>query len=106
MHTLFLFMFLMGCTEEKPPEDTFSPDTGALDTSDPDPIDTADTAVAEEDSDEEGRTGQVICASGGSVSNSNISGSFCFGAVDLSSSPTATSSNYIWHAGPMTAVSP
>ena len=58
------------------------------------------------DPDEEGREGQVICASGGSVSSSNYSGSFCFGAVEVSSSPTASSSNYTWHAGPMTKVSP
>jgi len=103
MHALLFSIFLMGCTEEKDPNDTSNSDTGTADT---DTSDTADTDVTEEDPDEEGRTGQVICASGGSVSSSSFSGSFCFGAVDLSSAPTATSNNYTWHAGPMTAVSP
>ena len=103
MHALLFSIFLMGCTEEKDPNDTSNSDTGTADT---DTADTVDTDIVEEDPDEEGRTGQVICASGGSVSSSNFSGSFCFGAVDLSSAPTATSSNYTWHAGPMTAVSP
>jgi len=106
MHALFFSIFLMGCTEEKDPNDTSNSDTGTADTDTSDTADTADTDIVEEDPDEEGRTGQVICASGGSVSSSNFSGSFCFGAVDLSSAPTATSSNYTWHAGPMTAVSP
>ena len=97
MRHFWLPLFLFACNPNKGnPEDTSeNNDTGI-----------SDTAVAEVDPDEEGREGQVICASGGSVSSSNYSGSFCFGAVDVSSSPTASSSNYTWHAGPMTKVSP
>jgi len=106
---IFTFSFLIACgevpkTSIPEPEDQGTP----LDTGDTaEPTDTGDSGVVEEvDPDEEGREGQVICSSGGSVSSSNFSGSFCFGAVDLSSSPTATSANYTWHAGPMTKVSP
>ena len=98
---MLLLLSILACAPDKDtPPDTGSDDTGTT-------TDTSDSAVVEEvDPDEEGRQGQVICSSGGSVSSSNFSGSFCFGAVDLSSSPTATSANYTWHAGPMTKVSP
>ena len=98
---MLLLLSILACAPDKDnPLDTGSDDTGTT-------TDTSDSSVVEEvDPDEEGRQGQVICSSGGSVSSSNFSGSFCFGAVDLSSSPTATSANYTWHAGPMTKVSP
>lgn len=101
---MLILLSILACAPDKDnPPDTGSDDTGTT-------TDTADTfdsgIVGEIDPDEEGREGQVICSSGGSVSSSNFSGSFCFGAVDLSSSPTATSVNYTWHAGPMTKVSP
>ena len=107
---MFLLLSFLACAPDKEnPPDTGADDTGTTtDTADTsEPNDTADSGVVEDiDPDEEGRHGQVICSSGGSVSSSNFSGSFCFGAVDLSSSPTATSANYTWHAGPMTKVSP
>ena len=107
---MLLLLSILACAPDKDnPPDTGSDDTGTTtDTADTaDTTDTSDSGVVEEvDPAEEGREGQVICSSGGSVSSSNFSGSFCFGAVDLSSSPTATSANYTWHAGPMTKVSP
>ena len=101
---MLLLLSILACAPDKNnPLDTGSNDTGTT----TDTADTSDSGVVEEvDPDEEDREGQVICSSGGSVSSSNFSGSFCFGAVDLSSSPTATSANYTWHAGPMTKVSP
>ena len=104
---MLLLLSILACAPDKDnPPDTGSEDTGTT-TDTADTADTSDSGVVEEvDPDDEGREGQVICSSGGSVSNSNFSGSFCFGAVDLSSSPTATSANYTWHAGPITKVSP
>ena len=107
---MLLLLSILACAPDKDnPTDTGSDDTGTTtDTADTaDTTDTSDSGVVEEvDPDEEGRQGQVICSSGGSISSDSYSGSFCFGAVDLSSSPTATSANYTWHAGPMTKVSP
>ena len=65
-----------------------------------------DTEVVEEEPIEEGRTSNTFCSAGGYVEGSTISGSFCFGAVDVSAAPQATSNSFTWQPGPFTTVSP
>ena len=65
-----------------------------------------DTDVVEVNPIEEARTANTICSSGGHVEGSSISGSFCFGAVDISASIRATSPSFQWQPGPIYPVSP
>ena len=92
--------------------DTSDTDTSDTDTSDTEP-DTSDTDTdtdtdtdADTDSIDEGRTGNAVCAAGGHVQGSTVSGSFCLGAVDISPSTQSTSASFQWQPGPTTAVSP
>lgn len=113
---MYIFAFLIGCGDspEKStpePDDPGTPldtaddtDTDDTDTSDTD--DTDDTDVAEVDPIEEGRTATTICSAGGHVEGSSISGSFCFGAVDISQGVQATSASFQWQPGPIYPVSP
>ena len=115
---MYIFAFLIGCgdapkTSTPEPDDPGTPldtaddtDTDDTDTDDTDDTDTDDTDVVEVDPIEEGRTATTICSAGGHVEGSSISGSFCFGAVDISPSPKATSASFQWQPGPYTAVSP
>ena len=105
---LMHLLFFIGCNDSK----IDNPDTGdsgiPLDTADDsDTADTGDdTDVVEVDPIEEGRTGTTICSAGGHVEGASISGSFCFGAVDISSSTRATSASFQWQPGPIYPVSP
>ena len=112
---MYLFALLIGCggsSEKNTPEpddsgtsiDTAEADTGDVDTSDTG--DTDDTEVVEGDPIEEGRTATTICSAGGHVEGSSISGSFCFGAVDISQGVQATSASFQWQPGPIYPVSP
>jgi len=108
---IYMFTFLLGCTEEpktQPPDrdDTGLPSDTAEDTETDDTDDTDDTDVVEVDPIEEGRTATTICSAGGHVEGSSISGSFCFGAVDISQGVQATSSSFQWQPGPVYPVSP
>ena len=93
---IYIFGILIGCED--------APKTSAPD--DTDATDTDDTEVVEVDPIEEDRTGTIICSAGGPVEGSSISGSFCFGAVDISSSTQATSASFQWQPGPIYPVSP
>ena len=88
--------------------DTSDTDTSDTDTSDTEP-DTSDTDTgtdSDTDSLDEGRTGNAVCAAGGHVQGSTVSGSFCLGAVDINPSTQSTSASFQWQPGPTTAVSP
>ena len=102
---IYMFTLLLGCTEDPKTEqldtdDTGSPSDTAQDT------DTDDTYIVEVDSIEKGRTATTICSAGGQVEGSSISGSFCFGAVDISQGVQATSASFQWQPGPIYPVSP
>ena len=112
---MYIFAFIIGCggsSEKNTSEpddsgtsiDTTEADTGDVDTSDTG--DTDDTEVVEADPIEEGRTATTICSAGGHVEGSSISGSFCFGAVDISQGVQATSASFQWQPGPIYPVSP
>ena len=102
---MYFFVLLIGCSENPKTGIPEPDDTGtSVDTADD--TDTDDTDVVEVDPIEEGRTATTICSAGGHVEGSTISGSFCFGAVDISPSPKATSASFQWQPGPYTAVSP
>jgi len=110
---MYIFAFLIGCgdapkTSIPEPDDQGTPlDTADdTDTDDTDDTDTDDTDVVEVDPIEEGRTGTTICTAGGHVEGSSISGSFCFGAVDISQGVQATSASFQWQPGPIYPVSP
>ena len=110
---MYLFVLLIGCGDspEKSipePDDQGTPiDTADdTDTDDTDDTDTDDTDVVEVDPIEEGRTATTICSAGGHVEGSSISGSFCFGAVDISQGVQATSASFQWQPGPIYPVSP
>ena len=105
---IIMFTLLFGCSDETKTEPFDSVDTGLpTDTAEgTDTNETEDTDVVEVDPIEEGRTATTICSAGGHVDGSSISGSFCFGAVDISPSPKATSASFQWQPGPYTAVSP
>ena len=107
---IYMFTLLLGCTEDPKTE---QPDTDdqvlrwiALVTDTDDTNDTDDTDVVEVDPIEEGRTATTICSAGGHVEGSSISGSFCFGAVDISQGVQATSASFQWQPGPIYPVSP
>ena len=118
LHSVLLISLLSGCSEtfnkegkiDEPSdtglEDTDNTDADTSDTDTSDTDDTDDTDVVEVDPIEEGRTAITICSAGGRVEGSSISGSYCFGAVDISPSPKATSASFQWQPGPYTAVSP
>ena len=106
---IYMFTLLLGCTEDPKIEQPDTDDTGsssdtAQDTDDTN--DTDDTDVVEVDPIEEGRTATTICSAGGHVEGSSISGSFCFGAVDISQGVQATSASFQWQPGPIYPVSP
>jgi hypothetical protein len=108
---MYIFAFLIGCSENPKtgtpePDDQGTPIDTADDTDTNDTNDTDDTDVVEIDPIEEGRTATTICSAGGHVEGSSISGSFCFGAVDISQGVQATSASFQWQPGPYTAVSP
>ena len=108
---IYMFTLLLGCTEdpkiEQPDtDDTGSPSDTAQDTDDTNDTDTDDTDVVEVDPIEEGRTATTICSAGGHVESSSLSGSYCFGAVDISSGVQATSTSFQWQPGPIYPVSP
>ena len=86
--------------------DTSDTDTSDTDTSDTDTSDTDTGNDTDTDSLDEGRTGNAVCAAGGHVQGSTVSGSFCLGAVDISPSTQSTSASFQWQPGPTTAVSP
>lgn len=102
---MYIFAFLIGCSEN-PKTGIPEPDDQGTPIDTADDTDTDDTDVVEVDPIEEGRTATTICSAGGHVEGSSISGSFCFGAVDISPSPKATSASFQWQPGPYTAVSP
>ena len=103
---MYLFALLIGCNENTKivtlePDVQDSPiDTG----SNKDDTDVPD--IVEVDPMEKSKTATTICTAGGYVEGSSISGSFCFGAVDISPTPQVTSPSYTWQPGPYTAVSP
>ena len=106
---IYMFTLLLGCTEDPKVEQPDTDDTGsssdtAQDTDDTN--DTDDTDVVEVDPIEEGRTATTICSAGGHVEGPAISGSYCFGAVDISSGVQATSASFQWQPGPVYPVSP
>ena len=110
---IFMFTLLLGCIEDSKTDspgtdDTGSPSDTGQDTNDTDDTDTDtdDTDVVEVDPIEEGRTATTICSAGGQVEGSSISGSFCFGAVDISQGVQATSASFQWQPGPIYPVSP
>ena len=95
---MFLLFFSLGCnnkkivdTSEVVVEDSASPQDTAL-------------PVAEDESEID-KTGQAFCSAGGFVQGEGISGSFCFGAVDIAAAPIS-SGVYTWQPGPFTRVSP
>ena len=108
---IYMFTLLLGCTEDPKTEQPDTDDTGspldtAQDTDTDDTNDTDDTDVVEVDPIEEGRTATTICSAGGHVEGSSISGSYCFGAVDISQGVQATSASFQWQPGPVYPVSP
>jgi hypothetical protein len=113
---MYISAFLIGCrdapkTSTPEPEDPGPPidtaeDTDTDDTDTDTDTDTDDTDVVEVDPIEEGRTATTICSAGGHVEGSSISGSFCFGAVDMSPGVQATSASFQWQPGPIYPVSP
>ncbi|MEE2829052.1 MAG: hypothetical protein VX498_07685, partial [Myxococcota bacterium] len=52
--------------------------------------------------------GSTLCASGGPVSGTGITGVICTGPVDAASGPTATSASgdIVWHPGPIHRIAP
>lgn len=110
---IYMFTLLFGCIEDPKTEtpntnDTGSPSDTAQDTDDTNDTDTDtdDTDIVEVDPIEEGRTATMICSAGGPVESSSLSGSYCFGAVDISSGVQATSASFQWQPGPIYPVSP
>ncbi|MEC8278481.1 MAG: hypothetical protein VXZ96_06985 [Myxococcota bacterium] len=108
-------LLLMACSTNPKPEDPSVYDTGAssdntdtsdTDTSDTDTSDTDTSTDTDTDSIEDGRTGSTVCAAGGHVQGSSVSGSFCLGAVDISPSTQSTSASFQWQPGPTYTVSP
>ena len=86
--------------------DSSDTDTSDTDTSDTDTSDTDTGTDTDTDSIEDGRTGSTVCAAGGHVQGSSVSGSFCLGAVDISPSTQSTSASFQWQPGPTYTVSP
>lgn len=108
---MYLFVLLIGCGDspEKSipePDDQGTPIDTADDTDTDDTDDTDVTDVVEVDPIEEDRTATTICTAGGHIEGSSISGSICFGAVDISQGVQATSASFQWQPGPIYPVSP
>ena len=104
---MYVLTFLLGCLDNLEKSITEPDDpttTGDIDSDDSGVSENPE--VVEVDPIEEGRTSTTICSAGGQVTGSSIHGSFCYGAVDISPSPKATSSSFTWQPGPYTTVTP
>ena len=109
---LTMLLYPLGCGDKEPANESdvdTDTDTDTDTDSDTDADTDTDTDTDSDtdvDSTAEGRTGTTLCAAGGAVEGDAVSGSFCFGPVDISSAPTSSSANYTWQAGPFTPISP